>query len=181
MRFLRSDCPLVRQIAEMAGNGEIDQQLMALLFANIDMAAKSGNDRAAMFMEKVRNSRHPPNQCSALACPPAACLLCTALLRVLLRPQLFALWVGSDPVSSSLAQSCHTADSCVLPAHPSRLHDLIDKPYCRWPDPCACNEVLRAAGGAAEGCGQLLWRGVQLSACGRRRQLDRRGCYDRTD
>lgn len=40
-------------IAEMAGNGEIDQQLMALLFANIDMAAKSGNDRAAMFMEKI--------------------------------------------------------------------------------------------------------------------------------
>lgn len=40
-------------IAEMAGEGEIDQQLMALLFTNIDMAQKAGDDRAAMFMEKV--------------------------------------------------------------------------------------------------------------------------------
>jgi hypothetical protein len=38
----------------MAGEGEIDQQLMALLFTNIDMAQKAGDDRAAMFMEKVR-------------------------------------------------------------------------------------------------------------------------------
>ena len=39
------------QIAEMAGNNEIDDPFMALFFTNIDMAYKSDNEKAGDYMK----------------------------------------------------------------------------------------------------------------------------------